>query len=47
MFIDVIVMINCSFVYNQIKDFLSYISPVNIYPNVIPLGRTMEDVSEL
>ncbi|KAM9468323.1 protein artemis [Clarias gariepinus] len=33
--------------YSEIKDFLSYISPVNIYPNVIPMGRTVEDVTEL
>ncbi|KAI4538037.1 hypothetical protein MG293_011440, partial [Ovis ammon polii] len=25
-----------------IKDFLSYICPVNVYPNVIPLGTTMD-----
>uniref|UniRef100_A0A673JUU6 DNA cross-link repair 1C, PSO2 homolog (S. cerevisiae) n=1 Tax=Sinocyclocheilus rhinocerous TaxID=307959 RepID=A0A673JUU6_9TELE len=30
-----------------VKDFLSYICPVNIYPNVIPLGKTLEDVAEL
>ncbi|KAK2832209.1 hypothetical protein Q7C36_015671 [Tachysurus vachellii] len=33
--------------YSEIKDFLSYISPVHIYPNVVPPGRTVEDVSEL
>ncbi|XP_060759350.1 protein artemis isoform X2 [Neoarius graeffei] len=33
--------------YSEIKDFLSYISPVNIYPNVIPMGRTVEEVTEL
>ncbi|XP_067247642.1 protein artemis [Chanodichthys erythropterus] len=33
--------------YLEVKDFLSYICPVNIYPNVIPLGKTLEDVSEL
>lgn len=35
------------FFYNQIKDFLSYISPVHIYPNVVPPGRTVEEVTEL
>ncbi|XP_072529082.1 protein artemis isoform X3 [Salminus brasiliensis] len=33
--------------YSEIKDFLSYIGPVNIYPNVVPLGRTVEEVTEL
>ncbi|KAG7456172.1 hypothetical protein MATL_G00248970 [Megalops atlanticus] len=33
--------------YSEIKDFLSYVCPVNIYPNVIPLGRTIEDVVEI
>ncbi|KAK3544580.1 hypothetical protein QTP86_017660 [Hemibagrus guttatus] len=33
--------------YSEIKDFLSYINPVHIYPNVVPLGRTVADVCEL
>ncbi|XP_056101151.1 protein artemis isoform X2 [Rhinichthys klamathensis goyatoka] len=33
--------------YLEVKDFLSYIGPVNIYPNVIPLGKTLEDVTDL
>ncbi|KAL6460259.1 hypothetical protein MHYP_G00320180 [Metynnis hypsauchen] len=33
--------------YSEIKDFLSYICPVNIYPNVVPLARTVEEVTEL
>nr|XP_021330742.1 protein artemis isoform X4 [Danio rerio] len=33
--------------YLEVKDFLSYICPVNIYPNVIPLGKTVEDLTEL
>ncbi|KAK7129760.1 hypothetical protein R3I93_019413 [Phoxinus phoxinus] len=33
--------------YLEVKDFLSYIDPVNIYPNVIPLGKTLEDVTDL
>ncbi|XP_030628005.1 protein artemis [Chanos chanos] len=33
--------------YSEIKDFLTYIKPVNIYANVIPMGRTIEDVTEL
>ncbi|XP_078138333.1 protein artemis isoform X2 [Centroberyx gerrardi] len=33
--------------YTEIKDFLSYLQPVNIYPSVIPLGRTLTDVTEL
>ncbi|XP_051544335.1 protein artemis-like isoform X1 [Myxocyprinus asiaticus] len=33
--------------YSEVKDFLSHICPVNIYPNVIPMGQTLEDVTEL
>ncbi|XP_051856393.1 protein artemis isoform X1 [Antechinus flavipes] len=33
--------------YSEIKDFLSYIRPVNVYPNVIPLGATMDKVVEI
>uniref|UniRef100_A0A8C9BD11 Protein artemis n=1 Tax=Phocoena sinus TaxID=42100 RepID=A0A8C9BD11_PHOSS len=33
--------------YSEIKDFLSYIYPVNVYPNVIPLGTTMGKVQEI
>ncbi|KAG5845800.1 protein artemis [Anguilla anguilla] len=33
--------------YSEIEDFLSYICPVNIYPNVIPLGRTLDNVKEI
>ncbi|KAI1905490.1 hypothetical protein AGOR_G00016740 [Albula goreensis] len=33
--------------YSEIKDFLSYTRPVNIYPSVNPPGRTLEDVKEL
>uniref|UniRef100_A0A7N9B0Q3 Protein artemis n=1 Tax=Mastacembelus armatus TaxID=205130 RepID=A0A7N9B0Q3_9TELE len=29
--------------YSEIKDFLSYLQPVNVYPNVIPIGRTLND----
>ncbi|XP_056655437.1 protein artemis isoform X4 [Monodelphis domestica] len=31
----------------QIMDFLSYIRPVNAYPNVIPVGATMDKVVEI
>ncbi|KAI1888172.1 hypothetical protein AGOR_G00182290 [Albula goreensis] len=33
--------------YSEIKDFLSYICPINIYPNVVPLGKTIDDVKEI
>uniref|UniRef100_A0A8C9WEE8 Protein artemis n=1 Tax=Scleropages formosus TaxID=113540 RepID=A0A8C9WEE8_SCLFO len=33
--------------YSEIKDFLSYICPINIYPNVIPVGKTAEEVREI
>uniref|UniRef100_I3JUH5 Protein artemis n=1 Tax=Oreochromis niloticus TaxID=8128 RepID=I3JUH5_ORENI len=29
--------------YSEIKDFLSYLQPVNIYPSVIPIGRTLTE----
>ncbi|XP_067915687.1 protein artemis isoform X2 [Heterodontus francisci] len=31
----------------EIKDFLSYIQPVNVHPNVVPMGRNFEDVKEV
>ncbi|XP_058138355.1 protein artemis isoform X2 [Dasypus novemcinctus] len=33
--------------YSEIKDFLSYICPVNAYPNVIPMGATLDKVTEI
>ncbi|XP_031215382.1 LOW QUALITY PROTEIN: protein artemis [Mastomys coucha] len=33
--------------YSEIKDFLSYICPVNVYPNVIPVGLTVDKVMEV
>ncbi|XP_069048315.1 protein artemis isoform X2 [Lepisosteus oculatus] len=33
--------------FSEIKAFLSYICPVSVYPNVIPMGRTIEDVKEI
>uniref|UniRef100_A0A8C5THD6 Protein artemis n=1 Tax=Malurus cyaneus samueli TaxID=2593467 RepID=A0A8C5THD6_9PASS len=33
--------------YSEIKDFLSYICPVNVYPNVLPMGRTEDKVMEI
>ncbi|XP_008590685.1 PREDICTED: protein artemis-like [Galeopterus variegatus] len=33
--------------FSEIKDFLSYICPVNAYPNVIPVGTTMDKVIEI
>uniref|UniRef100_A0A8C4MN54 Protein artemis n=1 Tax=Equus asinus asinus TaxID=83772 RepID=A0A8C4MN54_EQUAS len=32
--------------YSEIKDFLSYICPVNAYPNVLPVGTTRDKVIE-
>ncbi|XP_058047417.1 protein artemis isoform X1 [Ahaetulla prasina] len=32
--------------YSEIQDFLSYICPVNVYPNVIPLGSTQGRLEE-
>ncbi|XP_054050909.1 protein artemis [Rissa tridactyla] len=33
--------------YSEIKDFLSYIRPVNVYPNVLPVGGTEDKVLEI
>ncbi|XP_029350903.1 protein artemis isoform X2 [Echeneis naucrates] len=33
--------------YSELKDFLSYLKPVNIYPSVVPLGRTMAEVTQM
>ncbi|XP_069030463.1 protein artemis isoform X2 [Embiotoca jacksoni] len=33
--------------YSEIKDFLSYIQPVNIFPSVVPLGRSLTDVTQM
>ncbi|XP_078010803.1 protein artemis isoform X2 [Phascolarctos cinereus] len=33
--------------YSEIKDFLNYIRPVNVYPNVIPVGATVDKVVEI
>ncbi|XP_009703597.1 PREDICTED: protein artemis, partial [Cariama cristata] len=33
--------------YSEIKDFLSYIRPVNVYPNVLPVGGTEDSVMEI
>ncbi|XP_004641834.1 protein artemis [Octodon degus] len=33
--------------YSEIKDFLSYICPMNVYPNVIPVGTTLDKVKEI
>nr|XP_057921766.1 protein artemis isoform X2 [Doryrhamphus excisus] len=33
--------------YCEIKDFLSHLKPVHVYPNVIPLGRTLSEVTQM
>ncbi|XP_070785246.1 protein artemis [Enoplosus armatus] len=33
--------------YSEIKDFLSYLKPVNIFPSVIPIGRTLMEVTQM
>uniref|UniRef100_A0A8C9Y6F1 Protein artemis n=1 Tax=Sander lucioperca TaxID=283035 RepID=A0A8C9Y6F1_SANLU len=33
--------------YSEIKNFLSYLQPVNIYPSVIPIGRTLTEVTQI
>ncbi|XP_061617718.1 protein artemis isoform X3 [Phyllopteryx taeniolatus] len=31
----------------QIKDFLSYLRPVQVFPNVVPIGRTLSEVTRM
>ncbi|KAG8577027.1 hypothetical protein GDO81_010046 [Engystomops pustulosus] len=33
--------------FSEIKDFLSHIRPMNVYPNVIPVGKTLAYVEEI
>lgn len=33
--------------FSEIKDFLSYIKPINVYPSVIPVARTLTYVEEI
>ncbi|XP_074481971.1 protein artemis [Sebastes fasciatus] len=33
--------------YSEIKNFLSYLKPVNIQPSVIPIGRTLTEVTQM
>uniref|UniRef100_A0A8C3TCD3 Protein artemis n=1 Tax=Chelydra serpentina TaxID=8475 RepID=A0A8C3TCD3_CHESE len=33
--------------YSEIKDFLGYIRPVNVYPNVVPMGSTADEVVKI
>ncbi|KAL7371055.1 hypothetical protein ABVT39_017676 [Epinephelus coioides] len=33
--------------YSELRNFLSYLQPVNIYPSVIPLGRTLAEVTQM
>ncbi|XP_072310149.1 protein artemis isoform X2 [Eucyclogobius newberryi] len=33
--------------YSEIKEFLLYLKPVNIFPNVIPIGKTLTEVTHL
>lgn len=33
--------------YSEIRDFLSYIRPLNAYPNVVPVGATEDTVTEI
>ncbi|XP_054480658.1 protein artemis [Anoplopoma fimbria] len=33
--------------YSELKNFLSYLQPVNIYPSVIPIGRTLTEVTQM
>ncbi|XP_077355550.1 protein artemis isoform X2 [Festucalex cinctus] len=33
--------------YCEVKDFLSYLQPVHVFPNVIPMGRTVAEVTRM
>uniref|UniRef100_A0A3P8UXU1 Protein artemis n=2 Tax=Cynoglossus semilaevis TaxID=244447 RepID=A0A3P8UXU1_CYNSE len=33
--------------YSELKDFLCYLRPVNIYPSVVPMGRTLTEVTKM
>uniref|UniRef100_A0A673ALR1 Protein artemis n=1 Tax=Sphaeramia orbicularis TaxID=375764 RepID=A0A673ALR1_9TELE len=33
--------------YSEIKDFLSYLKPANVYPSVIPIGQTLTEVTQM
>ncbi|XP_061617719.1 protein artemis isoform X4 [Phyllopteryx taeniolatus] len=33
--------------YCEIKDFLSYLRPVQVFPNVVPIGRTLSEVTRM
>ncbi|XP_073336799.1 protein artemis [Pagrus major] len=33
--------------YSELQDFLLYLRPVNIYPSVIPIGRTLTEVTQM
>ncbi|XP_041833097.1 protein artemis [Melanotaenia boesemani] len=33
--------------YSEIKDFLSYLQPVNVYPSVVPIGRSLTEVTQM
>ncbi|KAL6116647.1 dclre1c [Pungitius sinensis] len=33
--------------YSEIKNFLSYLQPVNVYPSVVPMGRTLAEVTQM
>ncbi|XP_035003953.2 protein artemis [Hippoglossus stenolepis] len=33
--------------YSELKDFLTYLQPVNIYPSVIPICRTLTEVTQM
>ncbi|XP_068611332.1 protein artemis [Brachionichthys hirsutus] len=33
--------------YSELKDFLSYLQPVNIYPSVVPIGQTLSEVTQM
>ncbi|XP_008289875.1 protein artemis [Stegastes partitus] len=33
--------------YSELRDFLTYLQPINIHPSVIPIGRTLTEVTQM
>ncbi|XP_057710659.1 protein artemis isoform X2 [Corythoichthys intestinalis] len=33
--------------YSEIRDFLCYLRPVRVFPNVVPMGRTLAEVTDM
>uniref|UniRef100_A0A8C6VZ15 Protein artemis n=1 Tax=Nothobranchius furzeri TaxID=105023 RepID=A0A8C6VZ15_NOTFU len=45
--LNVFLIKSCKHFFFQIKDFLSYLQPVNILPSVVPIGRSLTEVTHM